>query len=62
MNCPKYYSKQRVKSGKVKGRQRYKCKEWGNLIFKVVIVFAMFNTLSTLTFIPFNFKIRSNSL
>jgi transposase-like protein len=29
MNCPKYSNKQRVKSGKVKGRQRYKCKECG---------------------------------
>jgi transposase-like protein len=27
MNCPKCSSKQRVKSDKVKGRQRYKCKE-----------------------------------
>jgi transposase-like protein len=29
MNCPKCSSKQRVKSGKIKGRQRYKCKECG---------------------------------
>jgi transposase-like protein len=29
MNCPKCSSKERVKSGKVKGKQRYKCKECG---------------------------------
>jgi transposase-like protein len=29
MNCPKCSSEQRVKSGKVKGRQRYKCKDCG---------------------------------
>jgi transposase-like protein len=29
MNCPKCSNRQRVKSGKVKDRQRYKCKECG---------------------------------
>jgi len=34
----------------------------GSLIFSVVIVLAMFHTLSTLKLIPLSFKIRSNSL
>jgi hypothetical protein len=34
----------------------------GNLIFKVVMVLAMFKTLSTLKLISLNLKIRSNSL
>ena len=29
MNCPKCTSSKRVKSGKIKDRQRYKCKECG---------------------------------
>ena len=29
MNCPKCNSSMRVKSGLIKGRQRYKCKECG---------------------------------
>jgi hypothetical protein len=29
MNCPKCASEKKVKSGVVKGRQRYKCKECG---------------------------------
>ena len=29
MNCPKCNSSVKVKSGKIKGRQRYRCKECG---------------------------------
>jgi len=29
MNCPKCCGSERIKSGKIKGRQRYKCKKCG---------------------------------
>jgi len=29
MNCPKCCDSERIKSGKIKGRQRYKCKKCG---------------------------------